>query len=172
MMSRLPVINMNLALVLMAGLLAAGCTSKDDEKLATVRLHLEVNKEMNRRSQEISVLRSHPVLINVEDAPFLHEGYIEEIELIESNGGHEIRLKFNQSGTWMLENITAGNYGKRIAVMAQFPETRWVSATVIRGRVSNGIYQFAPDADLEETRRIVDGMNLTLEKRKRQNWID
>ncbi|HAV63932.1 MAG TPA: hypothetical protein DCY13_16395 [Verrucomicrobiales bacterium] len=172
MMTRLAAFNMKflLALVLAAGGFSAGCSSKEDKKISTIRLHLEVNPQMVRRSHPVPILRGEPVMVNVEDVPFLYEAYVDQAEVVQNPGGYEIKLVFNKSGSWLLENITADNQGKRIAIMAQFPESRWLAAPIIRGRIAGGVLQFVPDASLEETRRIVDGLNLTIEKRKRNSW--
>ena len=164
--------NSNLAFALLALALAAGCASrqkKKDEEISTIRLHMEVNPQMVRRNMQVSILRAQPVLITVGESYVMHEGYLNRAEIIEANGVHNVRLQFVSSGSRLLETETSVNLGRRLAVFAQFPEGRWLAAPVVSSRITNGVFTFTPDANLEETRRLVDGLNLVIEKRRKQD---
>jgi hypothetical protein len=155
----------------------AGCQAKKDEDLkkqAVVRLHLEVKKEVVRRSTEVDIIRSHPIRLNMSDDFVLHEGYLEAATMVDTpEGGYAIKLEYNQQGAWTLRNVTSVNTGKHIGVSAQFyPETRWLAAPIIEHPITNGVFSFTPDASREETRKIVDGLNYTVEKRKKESFFN
>ena len=167
-------INWNLALFLVLTLGAAGCasTSKKDEKISTVRLHFEVNPQMVQRSIEVSVLRAHPLRLTVAEEALVHEGYLSAAEIISSGGTHSLKLTFDPAGKRLLETETAVSLGKRIAIFAQFPEPRWLAAPVVTGRNAEGTITFTPDASLEECRRLIDGLNLVIAKRKKDRFAE
>lgn len=168
-----PCINWNLAGALVLSGLLMGCASqsKRDEKLSTIRLHLEVNPLMERRTMIATVLRAHPVRFTVAEEPLLHEGYLDDVQIVTQDNMPALRLKFDDFGAQILANYTAINIGKHIAVMAQFPEPRWLAAPVITHRITNGVFTFTPDADLAECRRIVDGLNLVIHDRKKDSFF-
>ena len=69
---------------------------KDEElkKKATVRLHLEVNPEVVRRSQMVPIIRSHPIMLNMADDYIIHEGYLEKATMVNTpEGGFAIKLE-------------------------------------------------------------------------------
>jgi preprotein translocase subunit SecD len=166
--------NWNLAALVVAALVAGGCATKSDkeQEIATLRLHLEVNAEMVRRNVVAQVPRSNPVNITVAEEPLLHEGYIEEAQIVSDGDTHRITIRYDDQGARVLNNYTAINIGKHVAVMGQFPETRWLAAPVITRRISDGVFTFTPDASLEESRRLVDGLTQLVKDRKKDSWID
>ncbi len=177
MKSWFPAINIYLLGAVVLVVLASGCKSKNDEDLkkqAVIRLHLEVDKDVVRRSQEVAIVRRHPIMLNMSDDFLLHEGYLEYAKMVETpGGGYAITLQYDKQGTWTLRNVTAVNIGKHIGVSCQFyPENRWLAAPVIHYAVTNGMFSFIPDASREETRKIVDGVNLTIEKRKKESFFN
>lgn len=172
---RLKVINWNLAAALALGGLLAGCASrskKKEEEISTIRLHFEVNPQLVRRSIEVSVLRAQPMKLTVAEEPLVHEGYLNDVEIVNDGSSHQLRLQFDNAGRRLLETETAASLGRRIAVAAQFPDLRWLAAPMITRINTNGIVTFTPDADLEECRRLVDGLKLVIEQRKKDSWID
>jgi len=172
---RFRAINWNLAIALALACLMSGCASnskKKEEEISTIRLHFEVHPQLQRRNMEVSVLRAHPVKLIVAEEALVHEGYLNEVSLLDEDGSHRIRLKFDDSGRRLFETETAVNLGKHIAVFAQFPESRWIAAPVVKGRISDGVFVFTPDMDLAEARRLVDGLKRVIEKRKKDSWID
>jgi len=68
-------------------------------------------------------------------------------------------IQFNKHGTLVLDMVTTGNRGSRVAVHSQFGDSRWLAAPRITGRIANGIFTFTPDATREESERIVRGLN-------------
>lgn len=163
--------NWNLVIALALSLLLVGCATdaNDPQKISTIRLHLEVNPQMVRRNMVATVLRAHPEKITVAEEPLLHEGYVDAADIVSEGDTFAIRLKFDDQGSRILANYTAINIGKRMAVLAQFPEIRWLAAPVITGRITNGVFTFTPDASLEECRRIVDGLEVVIRHRKKDS---
>jgi preprotein translocase subunit SecD len=163
-------------------LLAAGCrTNKDDKKaveskmMANLRIHLEIPAEPMDFSVKVPVYRAKPVMVNVDKAPFLTENNLSEARLLDVLGGFEIQLQFDRQGTWILEEYTTTNPGRRFAIFCAWEgrdlkkEARWLSAPVIPKRVSNGILLFTPDASREESEDIVRGLNNAIKKHKKES---
>jgi hypothetical protein len=63
----------------------------------------------------------------------------------------------------LLEQYTASNPGKRVAIFSQFgkklDQARWLAAPVIYRRISDGVLTFTPDTDLKEAEEIELGLN-------------
>lgn len=171
---RYRVINWNLAIALALTAVLAGCASsskKKDKEISTIRLHFEVNPQLVRRNMEVSVLRAHPMKLTVAEEPLVHEGYLDEVTIVDDGSTHSIRLQFDDSGRRLLETESAVSIGKHVAIGAQFPELRWLAAPLITRINTNGVVTFTPDANLEECRQLVDGLKLAIEKRKKDTWL-
>lgn len=140
---------------------------KKDTKLSTLRLHLEAQSDGSARTGPVPIMRSDPMLVNVEKAPFLNEAMVVSAAVIESAGGFEIKIQLDRQGTWLLENITTDNRGRRIAIFSQFTDTRWLAAPKIERRITDGVLTFTPDATKEEAQRIVKGLNEVAKKAKK-----
>src|SRR6185436_14198664 len=158
--------NSYLALTLLCGL-AAGCksakppseTKAPKVKEASLRFHLEVNQDGSDNNEAIPVGRQDAFRVNVEKRAFLTEFNIEKASVIDTMGGYSISVQFDKEGTWLLEQYTAGNRGKRVAIAAEFGQMRWLAAPVMNQRVGNGLFVFTPDASREEAEEIVKGLN-------------
>jgi preprotein translocase subunit SecD len=132
-----------------------------------LHLHIEADHSTPDRSQLVNISRHHPVPITVEKAPFLSESYLTKAEVVNDMGGFAIRLQFDRQGTWLLEQYSAANRGKHIAIYSQFvmhPEEhlnsgRWLAAPKISQRITDGSLTFTPDATREEANEIVLGLN-------------
>jgi preprotein translocase subunit SecD len=89
-------------------------------------------------------------------------------------GGFVLRIQFDQSGTVMLEQCTAANRGRKIAIFSQFGEKikdyRWLAAPVINRKISDGVLAFTPDATREEAEEIALGLNNVAKKVR--TWVD
>jgi hypothetical protein len=157
-------INLLLALLLLG---ATGCQTpeqKQEKQTATLRIHLETNPLPLGRSELITVLRAAPIKVMVEKTPFLHEGHLTSARLLENADGFALQIQLNQQGQWLLEQYTAANSRRRIAIRSQFRQgtnvfDRWLGAPLVSGRVTDGILAFTPDADYEEAKIIVRGWN-------------
>lgn len=144
----------------------AGCKTSEpnpDKQTATLRIHLETNP-LFERSEQILVLRSAPIRINIESYPFLSETHLTSARLVEMPDGHALAIQFNQQGQRLLEQYSAGNSRRRFAIRTQFRQStnvfdRWIAAPLIAGRIADGIITFTPDADRAESEIIVRGWN-------------
>src|SRR6185369_12676076 len=90
--------------------------SKRKHELSTLRLHLEVNQDGTDRNEPVPIYRQKPILVNVEKRPFINEGHVATATVIDVLGGFAIQIQFDQQGTWLLEQYSAGNQGRRIAI--------------------------------------------------------
>jgi preprotein translocase subunit SecD len=166
-------IRFNLYLLLLLTLLtAAGCQThkqdKKDKEFATLRFHIENKAQVAGSGKTVTVLRAEPVLVTINIDPILTENNIVKAALLETPGGYAIEVKFDETGTWMLEQYTSANSGRHFAIFSQWSEkasdSRWIAAPIISHRIANGIYSFTPDASREEAQAIVTGLNNMAEK--------
>ena len=137
-----------------------GCKSTGDKQTTAIRLYLEADVSNAGHSKTISILREHPTPMQIQDLLFLDERYIEKAAVVDWKGSFFIQLKFDWHGTLMLDNVTGGNPGRRIAIEVGFDkQDRWLAAPAIQRRISDGTLTFTPDASREEAERIVRGLN-------------
>ncbi len=171
-------------LYLFAGVsLFLGCESspeaKHQQEVSTLRLHLEAPREQDDRSLEIKISRGHPIPIRVLNDSFLDEAYVSKAEVVDDGaGGYQLQIQFNRHGSWMLEQHSAGNQGKHLAVFSEFRqpssevhESRWLAAPKITRRITDGKLTFTPDATREEAEQIVHGlMNVARKHDEPSKW--
>ena len=144
-----------------------GCASASYRKkneIATLRLHLEVRRDMGGDGgQPVMISRAAKIQLNVEKQQFLDEANVAKASVVEGMGGFTILIEFDHRGTLLLEQYSAVNPGKRIAVLAQWgekqAESRWLAAPLINRRIGDGILNFTPDATRAEADEIVHGLN-------------
>jgi hypothetical protein len=167
MNGRLGGFNTNLWLLALLGL-AAGCqtegTYESNEKntakqLTSIRFHIQTSADGTGRSLEVPVFRSRPVLLTIDRNAFLSEENVTKAEIVDELGGFSIQVALDTQGKWLLEKYTVDNMGRRIVIFANFGQSRWLAAPVIRKVISDGKLTFIPDASREETDRIVRGLN-------------
>ncbi len=138
---------------------------KNKDKEATLlRFHLEVNSDGTGLNSPVSVFRAQPVMVNVNKNSFLNEGDIMEAMVVDVVGGFAISIQFDPHGMLVLDSVTGGSRGSRIAIMSQFGSqkdgaVRWIAAPRITHHIKDGRFTFTPDASLEESERIVRGIN-------------
>jgi preprotein translocase subunit SecD len=158
----------NIYLLLLVALTAlTGCQSpetKREKQLATIRISLEINPYPPGRGQQIAFLRSAPVQLTVENAPFLNENHVESAKVVQTPGGFVLAIHFNQQGQWLLEQYTAANPKRRLAIRCQWGvppdvQDRWVAAPLITQRIKDGMLTFTPDASRDEADQIAIGLN-------------
>jgi len=145
------------ALLATAGLL--GCQSTKKEETATLRLHLEVNPNYPGKNGPVPIGRSNPVYVNVQNEDFLTEVQVAKAALVDNVGGFAIMVQFDQKGTWVLEQYSIANLGRRVAIISYFGEARWLAAPVMEKPIRDGLLIFTPDASHEEADKIVRGLN-------------
>ncbi len=157
--------------------LVCGCQTTDSKSQASVlRVHLEVNQDSSNRNRPVPIYRDQPVMVNVENEPFLTEANVKEARVIDVVGGFAIKIQFDRRGTWLLEQYTASNPGKHLAIFSQFASARnkkvttgrWLAAPLITGRIANGVLTFTPDASRDEAYQIVLGLNNVARKNGEQ----
>ena len=159
--------NLYLLPVLLLAALAGGCQThkKKIGKVGAIRIHLEAAASVPGKSQPIQVLRSQPVVVLVGDDPVVTEQNLIGATLVESAGGFALRVRFDETGAWMLEQATAGNPGRHLVIFGQWGDTvsqgRWLAAPLITHRIADGLVTFTPDASREEMSKLVEGLNNT-----------
>ena len=119
---------------------------KKKKVISTVRVHLEATRDGTDRITTIQVLRSNPIQLHIDREPIVTEAYLADARVVAALGGSEIELTFNSQGRTLLENYTAANRGRRIAIYSDFDkEHRWLAAPVVTRLISNGVLRFAPE---------------------------
>lgn len=166
-------------LTMLAAVFLCGCqtqTDKGPDKKAVTMLsmHIESNPDMPEVSSPVPIYRQNPMMVNVDKTPFLTEADLAGAKVVNVLGGFAIQLQFNERSKWMLEQYTAANPGRRIAVLCRWDkklkETRWLAAPTVSRRISDGVFTFTPDASREESEKIILGLNnMAAEAAKRDN---
>jgi hypothetical protein len=155
--------NIYLALAVLAGL-AAGCTSSPKKtQMAALRVHIEVPADPTGTTRMISVLRSDPVLVSIGNNPILTEANMLAARVIDAQGGFAVEVRYDENGTYVLEQYSAANPGRHFVIFGQWGETqadgRWLAAPLITRRLSDGVLAFTPDCSREEADQMVTGLN-------------
>jgi hypothetical protein len=158
--------NIYLSLLLTLSALT-GCQSpeaKREKQIATLRVHLEAKTDMMGRTEPVSICRSTPIVVHVVSEPFLNETHVESARIIEGLGGFALMIQFNSQGRMLLEQYSATNPNRRVAIRSQFgiePDVvdRWLAAPRMSRRIQDGVLSFTPDADREEAGKIARGLN-------------
>jgi len=152
----------NLYLLLTAVVVLTGCKTKAD-KTASLRIYIESRAQTSTSGETVALLRSHPVTVTVNREPILTEANVVAAALMETPGGHAIEVKFDSTGTYVLEQFTSANPGRHFVLFSQWTEkagdSRWLAAPIISRRIATGVYSFTPDASREECVLIVTGLN-------------
>ena len=169
--------NLYLLLALTA-VLACGCRTHKDSKdklLATLRVHLEGGPQDTDRSIQIPLYRAHPFQLLVQNEAFLTEAQVASAKVVDALGGFDLQIQFDRQGTWLLQQYSANNRGKRFALFSQFgqkgKDARWLAAPEFSRMISDGLIQFTPDATREEADQIAAGLNNIAKKNQAdQKW--
>ncbi|MBC8097449.1 MAG: hypothetical protein H7Y43_16715 [Akkermansiaceae bacterium] len=136
---------------------------KKEKQVSTLAIHLEAVQDSMDFSRSIQIFREKPLVVNIDKAAFLTESEVAEAKIVPERDGWSLLIKFNQRGTWLLEQYTTTNPGRHMAIFSTFgedkKEARWLSAPLIHKRISNGILTFTPDATREESEQLVFGLN-------------
>lgn len=156
-----------LALVLS---LTFGCKTEAQrrkEQETVLRVHFETKPDNFDRSQPVMIGREGQAKVVIEKIPFLTERQVDSAQVTNTIGGFVLMVKFNQQGSWLLEQYSGASFGKRFAIFCQFktdPRSstnypRWVAAPRISQRINDGTLIFTPDATREEAENIALGLN-------------
>jgi preprotein translocase subunit SecD len=155
-------------ILLLAGALAGCESSKDQKELSQIELHLETSADGTDFTQTVPIYRAAPNYLTVERSSSIDERDLVKASVVDENG-FAIQLQFDEHGVLVLENLTRGNPGRRIAVLARFGESRWLAAPLSPKPIIDGKFTFTPDATREEAERIVRGLNNEVEELKKKN---
>ena len=157
----------NLYLLLMLALaLVSGCAmfKNWNPQVAALRIHIESGANVPGVSETVPVMRNDPVMVSIATEPILTEANIVAAGLIETPGGFAVEVKFDQSGSWTLEQFSAMNPGKHLVIFGQWGEKlvngRWLAAPSITRRMATGTLAFTPDASRAEAEQLVKGLNV------------
>jgi hypothetical protein len=157
-------------------LAGAGCAGahlgslfhKEKKQIALLRIHIESESSAAGTTKTISVLRSQPVAVNITTDPVLTEADLLAARLLDAPGGFAVELKFEDTAGWRLEQCTAINPGKHLAIFAQWGEKledgRWLAAPIIVRRMAGATLMFTPDATHAEMEPWVKGLNEAAKK--------
>jgi hypothetical protein len=142
---------------------------RQKKEMTSLRVHLEAGNSGPSRAQAVSILRASPMLIKVETDSILDERDLVHASVTDYMGGFLIQIQFNEHGALVLDTTSTANKGKRVAIMCDFGEQRWLAAPVLSRRITEGSLTFTPDATREEAVRIVRGLNNTVALLKKQD---
>ncbi len=157
---------------------ACGCRSPEERQqrklLSTLRLHVEASRDGTQADEAIPVYRAKPVWIRIAKTPVLTEANVSEAAVVDAVGGFALRIQFDHEGAMLLNQCTAMNRGRKIAIFSQFGkelrDARWLGAPVISRHITDGVLIFTPDATRTEAAEIALGLNNV--HRKIRTWVD
>jgi preprotein translocase subunit SecD len=163
--------NLYLLLVAVSLTAACGCQSDKDKAakhVSALRFYIENGGQLPDGGQTVSVIRANPVLVTINTEPALTEANIISAKLLDSPVGYAVEIKFDETGTYLLEQYTSAYEGKHFVIFGQWSDkvadSRWLAAPIIVHRIASGVFAFTPDASLEEARQLVIGLNNMAEK--------
>jgi hypothetical protein len=177
---RLARFNTYLWLPLGAALLL-GCQTGGDHKkepkapkkgYSTLRLHLEVNADGTAGNMTVNVGREIHFPVNVVKEAFVDENSMTRASVVDDGmGGFAFMIHLNRQGSWLLEQHTVANKGRRIAVYAELDEFHWLAAPLITKKISDGVFTFTPDATREEAENLALGLTKTIKKLQERTFL-
>jgi hypothetical protein len=148
-------------------LLVSGCAlwHREHDFGAVLRIHVESESSAAGSNKTISVLRSQPMMLNISTDPILTESDVIGAALLDTpGGGFSVEVKFEETAGWRLEQYTAINPGKHLAIFAQWSakptDGRWLAAPLINRRMAGSELTFTPDASHEEVEELVKTLNV------------
>jgi preprotein translocase subunit SecD len=160
--------NLFLALaVLLVPLCGCQYLKHRNEPTGALRIHIEIAGANVAGSlgagQTVSVFRSDPVSVTIDKDPILTEANLVAAKVISTPDAPAIEMRFDENGTWILEQYSASNPGKHFVIYGQWgkklKDGRWLAAPIISRRIDNGILSFTPDMTREEANQLVLGLN-------------
>ena len=155
--------NIYLTLAVGLGLLCGCLTDRPHGPTSGLRIYIQTSPDSAGTSQTVSVLRADPVLVTIAKQPVLTQANIIEAGIIDAPGGYAVRIRFDETGSWVLEQYTAANPGRHLVIFGQWGEnladSRWLAAPLITHRIGNGVLAFTPDMSHSEAEQFVLGLN-------------
>jgi preprotein translocase subunit SecD len=160
--------NLFLALaVLLAPLCGCKYLEERNEPTAAMRIHIELAADNAAGSmsagQTVSVFRADPVTVTIDKDPILTEANLLAAKVISTPAAPAIEVRFDENGTWILEQYSASNPGRHFVIYGQWgkklKDGRWLAAPLITSRMNYGILSFTPDMSRDEANQFVLGLN-------------
>jgi preprotein translocase subunit SecD len=160
--------NLFLALaVLLAPLCGCSYFEKRNEPTGAMRIHIELASDnapaTMSAAQTVSVFRADPISVTVDKDPILTEANLVAAKVISTPDAPAIEVRFDENGTWILEQYSASNPGKHFVIFGQWGkhlnDGRWLAAPLITRRINDGILSFTPDMSRDEANQFVLGLN-------------
>jgi hypothetical protein len=155
----------NIILIAASMVLGLGCESNKSklkkEDVSTIRFHAESDNGVPGRTMTVQISETPFIEMVLITDPFLTEANVLKAEAWDTtDGGVAIRLELDRRGRRMVEINSGLLRGRRIAVMSQFPESRWIAVTMMEELGRDGVVLLYPATTPEETDRLVKGLNL------------
>jgi preprotein translocase subunit SecD len=111
----------------------------------------------------VSLLRADPIQVTIDKTPILTEANIIAAKVIDTPESPAIEVRFDENGTWILEQYSASNPGRHFVIFGQWgkdlKDGRWLAAPLITKRLNYGILSFTPDMTRDEANQFVLGLN-------------
>src|SRR4051812_36664106 len=103
-----------------------GCHTDSSQKKAPkkgfsmLRLHIEVNPDATDKNLVAMVGRQTHFSVNVNKSAFIEVMHLSRASLVDDGlGGFALQIQLGRKGSWLLEQYTVANKGRRIAVFAE-----------------------------------------------------
>jgi preprotein translocase subunit SecD len=160
--------NLFLALAfLLATLCGCEYLKNRNEPQGALRVHIELAADNAGSSvsaaETVSVFRADPVTVTIDKDPILTEANLVAAKVISTPDAPAIEVRFDENGTWILEQYSASNPGRHFVIFGQWgkklKDGRWLAAPLITGRIDNGILSFTPDMTRDEANQFALGLN-------------
>jgi hypothetical protein len=164
--------NLFFALAILLAMLC-GCSSmmgwfKRNQPTAALRIHLELSPDNvvsgpANAAETVSLLRADPVQVTIDKDPILTEANLVAVRLIDTPEAPAVEMRFDENGTWILEQASASNPGRHFVIFGQWgkklKDARWLAAPLITQRINDGIFSFTPDMSRSEAGQFVLGLS-------------
>jgi preprotein translocase subunit SecD len=138
-----------------------------NEPTGALRIHIELAADNVAGSmgtaQTVSVFRADPLSVTIDKDPILTEANLIAAKVISTPDAPAIELRFDENGTWILEQYSASNPGRHFVIYGQWgkklKDGRWLATPIITRRIDDGILSFTPDMTHDEANQLVLGLN-------------
>jgi preprotein translocase subunit SecD len=161
--------NLFLALAILLATLC-GCSTvsswfKRDQPAAAMRIHIELAPDSTAgpQAQTVTLLRADPVQVTIDKEAILTEANLIAVRLISTPEAPALEVRFDENGTWILEQYSASNPGRHFVIYGQWgkklKDGRWIAAPIITQRINDGILSFTPDMSRDEANQFVLGLS-------------
>jgi preprotein translocase subunit SecD len=157
--------------VLLSSLCGCSLFGHKDEVDGAMRIHIAVapdNVTTMGGAETIKVLRVDPVEVTIDKQPILTEANLVAARLISTPDAPAIEMRFDENGSWILQQYSASNPGGHFVIFGQWGKglknSRWLGAPLISKRIDNGLLSFTPDMTRDEANQLVQGLNNAAKK--------